>query len=52
MPYALSRYSGSVMVQLLSQEFKESKVAFNSLWPRTIILANAVKNLISQSELI
>jgi citronellol/citronellal dehydrogenase len=33
-----------------SEEFREEGIAFNSLWPRTIIATAAVKNLLGGDE--
>ncbi len=42
--YTLSKYGASMMAQGLGSEF-EGDIAFNTLWPRTGIDTNAIKNV-------
>jgi len=44
--YALSKYSMSLYAMAMAREFKPDGIAFNTLWPRTIIATAAVQNLL------
>jgi citronellol/citronellal dehydrogenase len=40
--YALSKYSMSIYAMAMAEEFRTDGIAFNTLWPRTIIATAAV----------
>jgi len=44
--YALSKFSMSVYAMSMAAEFKDDGIAFNTLWPRTVIATAAVKNIV------
>jgi citronellol/citronellal dehydrogenase len=44
--YALAKYSMSIYAMAMAEEFRSDGVAFNTLWPRTIIATAAVRNLL------
>lgn len=44
--YTMAKYGMSMCVLGMAEEFKESGVAVNALWPRTAIATAAVKNLL------
>ncbi len=44
--YALSKYSMSIYAMAMAEEFRADGIAFNTLWPRTIIATAAVRNLL------
>jgi citronellol/citronellal dehydrogenase len=44
--YTISKYGMSMCTLGMAEEFREAGVAFNSLWPRTIIATAAVQNLL------
>jgi citronellol/citronellal dehydrogenase len=44
--YALSKYSMSIYAMAMAEEFRVDGIAFNTLWPRTIIATAAVRNLL------
>jgi citronellol/citronellal dehydrogenase len=44
--YALAKYSMSFYAVAMAEEFRSDGVAFNTLWPRTIIATAAVRNLL------
>jgi citronellol/citronellal dehydrogenase len=44
--YALAKYSMSFYAAAMAEEFRSDGVAFNTLWPRTIIATAAVRNLL------
>ena len=44
--YALAKYSMSFYAMAMAEEFRGDGVAFNTLWPRTIIATAAVRNLL------
>ncbi len=44
--YALSKYSMSIYAMAMAEEFRPDGIAFNTLWPRTIIATAAVRNLL------
>jgi citronellol/citronellal dehydrogenase len=50
--YALSKYSMSVYAMAMAEEFRADGIAFNTLWPRTIIATAAVRNLLGGEEAI
>jgi len=49
--YTLTKYSMSMMTIGWAEEFKNDKIAANSLWPRTTIATAAVKNLLGGEAL-
>jgi citronellol/citronellal dehydrogenase len=50
--YALSKYSMSIYAMAMAEEFRTDGIAFNTLWPRTIIATAAVRNLLGGDEAI
>jgi len=44
--YSIAKYGMSMCTLGMAEEFREAGVAFNSLWPRTIIATAAVQNLL------
>ena len=44
--YAMSKMGMSMVTLGLSEEYRDDGIAFNSLWPRTIIATAAVQNLL------
>jgi citronellol/citronellal dehydrogenase len=50
--YALSKYSMSIYAMAMAEEFRADGIAFNTLWPRTIIATAAVANLLGGEEAI
>jgi citronellol/citronellal dehydrogenase len=44
--YAWSKYSMSIYAMAMAEEFRADGIAFNTLWPRTIIATAAVRNLL------
>jgi citronellol/citronellal dehydrogenase len=44
--YALSKFSMSMYAMAMAEEFRADGIAFNTLWPRTIIATAAVANLL------
>src|ERR1700733_11735704 len=50
--YALSKYSMSIYAMAMAEEFRADGIAFNTLWPRTIIATAAVRNLLGGAEAI
>jgi citronellol/citronellal dehydrogenase len=44
--YTLAKYAMSVWVLGMAEEFRRDGVAFNALWPRTMIATAAVQNLL------
>jgi citronellol/citronellal dehydrogenase len=50
--YALSKYSMSIYAMAMAQEFRPDGIAFNTLWPRTIIATAAVRNLLGGEDAI
>ncbi len=49
--YALSKYSMSVYAMAMAAEFRRDGIAFNTLWPRTLIDTAAVRNIVAPDEL-
>jgi citronellol/citronellal dehydrogenase len=47
--YTISKYGMSMCVLGMAEEFKETKIAFNALWPKTILATAAVEMLGGQS---
>jgi citronellol/citronellal dehydrogenase len=50
--YALSKYSMSIYAMAMAEEFRADGIAFNTLWPRTIIATAAVRNLLGGEDAI
>jgi citronellol/citronellal dehydrogenase len=50
--YALSKYSMSIYAMAMAEEFRGDGIAFNTLWPRTIIATAAVRNLLGGEDAI
>jgi citronellol/citronellal dehydrogenase len=50
--YALSKYSMSIYAMAMAQEFRADGIAFNTLWPQTIIATAAVRNLLGGEDAI
>jgi citronellol/citronellal dehydrogenase len=48
--YTISKYNMSMLTLGWAEEFREDGIAFNSLWPRTVIATAAVKNLLGGEE--
>src|SRR5690606_39087014 len=48
--YMLSKYGMSLITLSLAAEFEFAGVAVNSLWPRTTIATDAVRNLLGGDE--
>lgn len=47
--YAMAKYAMSMYAMAMAEEFREDGIAFNTLWPRTMIFTAAVRNLLSPS---
>lgn len=39
----MAKYGMSMCVLGMAEEFKDEKIAFNALWPRTAVATSAVK---------
>ena len=48
--YTISKYNMSMLTLGWTEEFREDGIAFNSLWPRTMIATAAVQNLLGGDE--
>ena len=48
--YTISKYNMSMLTLGWAEEFRENGIAFNSLWPRTMIATAAVMNLLGGEE--
>jgi citronellol/citronellal dehydrogenase len=48
--YTISKYGMSMCTIGMAEEFREDGIAFNSLWPRTIIATAAIQNLLGGDE--
>jgi citronellol/citronellal dehydrogenase len=48
--YTIAKYGMSMCTLGMSEEFKDEGIAFNSLWPRTIIATAAVQNILGGDE--
>ncbi len=48
--YSIAKYGMSMCTYGMAEEFKGEGIAFNSLWPRTIIATAAVQNLLGGDE--
>lgn len=49
--YTISKYGMTMCTIGMAREFAEAGIAFNSLWPRTLIATAAVRNLIGEDAL-
>ena len=50
--YALAKYSMSIYAMAMAEEFRSDGIAFNTLWPKTVIATAAVRNLLGGDEMI
>jgi citronellol/citronellal dehydrogenase len=48
--YTIAKYGMSMCTLGMAAEFREEGIAFNSLWPRTIVATAAVQNLLGGDE--
>jgi citronellol/citronellal dehydrogenase len=48
--YAIAKFGMSLCTLGMAEEFKEAGIAFNSLWPRTIIATAAIENVAGGPE--
>ena len=48
--YTISKYNMSMLTLGWAEEYREDGIAFNSLWPRTMIATAAVQNLLGGDE--
>ena len=48
--YTIAKYGMSLCTLGMAEEFREDGIAFNSLWPRTIVATAAVQNLLGGDE--
>lgn len=48
--YSLAKYGMSLCTLGMAEEFRDDGIAFNSLWPKTIIATAAVQNLLGGDE--
>ncbi len=48
--YTIAKFGMSMCTLGMAGEFREAGIAFNSLWPRTIIATAAIKNLLGGEE--
>jgi citronellol/citronellal dehydrogenase len=48
--YTISKYSMSMVTIGMAAEFADDGIAFNSLWPRTLIATAAVQNVVGGEE--
>jgi citronellol/citronellal dehydrogenase len=50
--YALSKYSMSIYAMAMAEAFRSEGIAFNTLWPQTLIATSAVRNLLGGEQAI
>lgn len=50
--YTMAKYGMSMCVLGMAEEFRDDKIAFNALWPRTAIATAAVRNLLGGEEMV
>ncbi|HVV86762.1 MAG TPA: NAD(P)-dependent oxidoreductase [Kofleriaceae bacterium] len=50
--YTMAKFGMSMCVLGMAEEFRKDGVAFNALWPRTVIATAAVKNLLGGDSVI
>ena len=48
--YTIAKYGMSMCTLGMAEEFRDRGIAFNSLWPRTLIATAAVQNLLGGEE--
>jgi citronellol/citronellal dehydrogenase len=48
--YTIAKYGMSMCTLGMAEEFRDDGIAFNSLWPRTIIATAAVQNMLGGDE--
>lgn len=48
--YALSKYSMSIYAMAMAEAFRADGIAFNTLWPKTLIATSAVRNLLGGEQ--
>ena len=48
--YTIAKYGMSLCTLGMAEEFRDDGIAFNALWPRTIIATAAVQNLLGGEE--
>ena len=48
--YTIAKYGMSMCTLGMAEEFRDDGIAFNSLWPRTLIATAAVQNLLGGEE--
>ena len=48
--YTIAKYGMSMCTIGMAEEFREDGIAFNALWPRTIVATAAVQNLLGGDE--
>jgi len=48
--YTIAKYGMSLCTLGMAEEFREDGIAFNSLWPRTLVATAAVQNLLGGEE--
>jgi citronellol/citronellal dehydrogenase len=48
--YTIAKYGMSMCTVGMAEEFRDDGIAFNSLWPRTIVATAAVQNLLGGDE--
>jgi citronellol/citronellal dehydrogenase len=48
--YTIAKYGMSLCTLGMAEEFREAGIAFNALWPRTLIATAAVQNLLGGDE--
>jgi citronellol/citronellal dehydrogenase len=49
--YALAKYAMSIYAMAMAAEFKKEGIAFNTLWPKTLIDTAAVRNIVDANGL-
>jgi len=49
--YTMAKYGMSMCVLGMSEEFRETGIAVNALWPRTTIATAAIKNILGGDEM-
>lgn len=50
--YTLSKFGMSLLAMGMSEEFRQDGIAFNCLWPKTIIATAAIQNILGGEEAI
>lgn len=50
--YAIAKYGMSLCTLGMAEEFKNDDIAFNALWPKTLVATAAVQNLLGGDEAI